>query len=76
MPHKGFNKCGRCRKELRWMKNENAHYGIYWEHELRLEILIDKKCPEHRQLKVICPKGHSWISQSKSAIQYIKTQTV
>jgi len=65
VPFKGFNKCGRCRKAGRG--------GIYPDSKLKLEIVeVDRS--GGKRLKVTCPFGHTWLSESKSASRYIRNK--
>ena len=51
MPYKGFGKCCKCEV-------------IYSEGKLVFEIIEVGKYLI-KQLKITCPKGHSWVSKSK-----------
>ena len=62
MPFHGFNRCGRCRKMGRTLREYTP---------LTLEIVINKKFPQDKKLKVTCSYGHTWYSRSKSASRYI-----
>lgn len=71
MPFKGFNKCGRCRKNGRDSRNNLNLNGVYCRSELEIEIVEVGEFKEKR-LKVTCPFGHTWLSKSRSANRYIR----
>jgi hypothetical protein len=75
MPFHGFNRCGRCRKELRIQRETgaNIHAGTYHESQLKLEIIVpNPQYPDDKHLRVTCPKGHTYVSKSYYAHDYIR----
>ena len=71
MPFKGFNKCGRCRRNAKLFQVGKDYYkdgfGIYPRSELKIEII------DGRKMRITCPRGHTYISRSKSAFSYIRS---